>query len=638
LNHLVRVFLLFLMIGTALGQASQVAAQDQPAGRILLSTPDTAGFPAIQFRMEVFDSEGRFVSGLKPEDLQIIEETRFLTPDQVALDEVGLQVTVAFNAQSSMTNQSNGETQFSQIRSVLAEWVGRQPPDSPDDFSLATPTGLHLIRSREVEQWRKTIEEYQPDLLRLQPGLTSLADALDLATDPLDRPLMKRAIVFITPALPPSLLATIPDYTSRARQIGVKVFVWLIAPSADPASAAPGPLEDLAIETGGKFQILPSNAIQQMDLESQLIHMRHAYQVQYTSQVKESGAHDLQVKVINNKLNLSSNVVDLYLTVLPPNPIFLSPPASLNFEMGETETNDTQPVGSPGEVPLSIVVEFPDQHQRELKATRLYVNGILVAENVKPPFDRFVWKIAEISKSGPHMLRVEALDSLNLSGASLEIPVDVIIEQAEVKSSLVTSPGRMVIAVGAVVVSGGAVAVLLLRLRRRNRPHWWNRNAPNRSKEAITQPSPRSVSQAEASVKNEPPSHPRPAATVSAPARLINLTETEQPVPGGSIQVYADELTFGSDPERSTQVLESSTVDGLHARLFLDEKGDFCLADNQTVAGTWINYAPVALQGVRLEHGDLVHIGRVMFRFELSDPAHACRREIVIYPSEERNN
>jgi hypothetical protein len=120
------------------------------------------------------------------------------------------------------------------------------------------------------------------------------------------------------------------------------------------------------------------------------------------------------------------------------------------------------------------------------------------------------------------------------------------------------------------------------------------------------------------------PAPPRPL------ARLVSLDEQEMSIPGGIIQVTGAEMTFGSDPQRATRVIDSTTVSGLHARLYHDAENHFYLADQNTIAGTWINYAPVTERGARLEHGDLIHIGRCMFRFELIDPTQARLREIKV--------
>lgn len=131
------------------------------------------------------------------------------------------------------------------------------------------------------------------------------------------------------------------------------------------------------------------------------------------------------------------------------------------------------------------------------------------------------------------------------------------------------------------------------------------------------------------------PSWPRPTSQ-NAPARLIALDENEQPITGGIIPLARQEITLGKDPQRATQVLDSPTVDDLHARLYRDDEGHFYLADQGSVAGTWINFAPVTTSGARLEHGDLIHIGKVMFRFELTDQTQATHTEIKVTDLEMR--
>ena len=77
-------------------------------------------------------------------------------------------------------------------------------------------------------------------------------------------------------------------------------------------------------------------------------------------------------------------------------------------------------------------------------------------------------------------------------------------------------------------------------------------------------------------------------------------------------------------------MLNSPTVDGLHARLFRNAEGEFTLSDQNSIAGTWINYAPVNRNGAPLRHGDLIHMGKVVFRFELTDPSQVPAAEVKV--------
>ncbi len=86
------------------------------------------------------------------------------------------------------------------------------------------------------------------------------------------------------------------------------------------------------------------------------------------------------------------------------------------------------------------------------------------------------------------------------------------------------------------------------------------------------------------------------------------------------VPITTTETTLGSDPNLATLVLDDPTVEGLHSRLIQGENGSFRLTDEGSIAGTWINYSPVSREGAALEHGDLVHIGRVGFRFSLRQP------------------
>jgi predicted component of type VI protein secretion system len=127
---------------------------------------------------------------------------------------------------------------------------------------------------------------------------------------------------------------------------------------------------------------------------------------------------------------------------------------------------------------------------------------------------------------------------------------------------------------------------------------------------------------------------PRSLSPMEASARLVRLSDSGHPIPSASLALARKEITFGSDPQQAITVLDSPSVDPLHARLYHSPENGFMLVDAGSTAGTWVNYAPVSGAGMRLEHGDLVHIGRIAFRFELSQP-DAQRQPVVIPYREE---
>ncbi len=82
-------------------------------------------------------------------------------------------------------------------------------------------------------------------------------------------------------------------------------------------------------------------------------------------------------------------------------------------------------------------------------------------------------------------------------------------------------------------------------------------------------------------------------------------------------------------------VADDPSVDALHSRMIRDPKGFYRLFDENSTAGTWVNYAPTPKEGTRLEHGDLIHIGRVGFRYKLRDLKNV--RKVVVLQQEAGN-
>jgi pSer/pThr/pTyr-binding forkhead associated (FHA) protein len=93
--------------------------------------------------------------------------------------------------------------------------------------------------------------------------------------------------------------------------------------------------------------------------------------------------------------------------------------------------------------------------------------------------------------------------------------------------------------------------------------------------------------------------------------------------------ITVSELTFGSDTKQAVIALDDPSVEPLHARLWREENGTFYIEDFGSIAGTWVNYGSADENGMPLEHGDLIHIGKIGYRFTLSKPAKV-RKPVVI--------
>jgi predicted component of type VI protein secretion system len=90
------------------------------------------------------------------------------------------------------------------------------------------------------------------------------------------------------------------------------------------------------------------------------------------------------------------------------------------------------------------------------------------------------------------------------------------------------------------------------------------------------------------------------------------------------------DVIVGRDPSLAGLVLDDASVSGWHASLIRQADGEYLVRDQGSEAGTWVNYDPVPEPGLRLEHGDLLHVGRVSLRFKMVHPR--TRRVIRAIP------
>jgi hypothetical protein len=320
-----------------------------------------------------------------------------------------------------------------------------------------------------------------------------------------------------------------------------------------------------------------------------------------------------------------------------PEPAFVAPPVTIerkatrDRESGTEAESDQADGGlAPQEQPLQVVFEFPDGRLRELVYSALLVDGVVVAENNQPPFEQFAWNLGGYSTSGLHQLQVQARDELGLTGTSVELPVQISVEEAS-QSPLGGFRQNLPVLAGLFAILAGAMLLLVLVVGGRVRPRALRAARTRRRSDPVTQP---------VHISNEPGPHrragwanrlqwPQRGAGPQAHAYLNPIHDPDQPDTLPPIPISANEVTLGSDPGMSTLVLDDSSVEALHARLIRHEDGSFRLSDLGSTSGTWVNYSPISKGGTRLEHGDLIHIGRIGFRFTLRKSA-PTRKPVVI--------
>ena len=604
-----------------------VFARAQATSYAEIVSVDARGFPQITALMNVYDANGRFMEGLKPDDMTAHENGEPRAVDALTELDVPIQLVVAINPGPRLAvRDANAVQRFTKVVEALTNWVNSQPPDQGDDLSLVSLSGS-LITHAKAKDWFISLDSFKPDFRNTTPNLQTFAIALDTVTAITSQTGMKRAILFITPHMDdPNIDNTIAPLIKQAVDSKVRVFVWFVDGEQYFVTPSANAFKSLAMQTSGSFFAF-SGAETFPDFASELAPLRTIYALTYTSALDTAGEHTFGVEVKSPEGKIQASDQTFEVDVQPPNPIFVLPP--LQIKRQAPAEDPYSEILLPAQQTIEVLVEFPDGHPRDLKRTTLYVDGEVVDENTSPPFEIFTWHLHAYEKSGQHELIVEAEDMLGLKKSSMGTPINVTVIQPPKGVQAFLARYRSYLVLGAMGLAGLALLTILVRGRVGGELFKKRREKRKQFEDPLTQP---------VVALNEPPTspvkkpktaprrsgwlqlQPRAPRIPEAPAYLKRLTNGGEPASLLPIPVLEKEMTFGTDPVQSMHVLDDPSISPLHARIKHTAEGGFLIYDHGSVAGTWVNYEPVAREGRRLCHGDRIHLGQLMYRFDLRQP------------------
>ncbi len=604
-------------------------ARAQTAAYAEITSVDAQGFPQIAALADIYDETGKFISGLEPPDLTAYENGQPRPVDSLTESDASVQFVVAINPGPGLAvRDGNAIERFTKVVDALHSWVESLPSDSKDNLSLVSLSGS-LITHAQPSDWFVSLDSFKPDFRSTTPNLQTLAIALDTVNSSIPEPGMKRAVLFITPHMDnPDIDSTIGPLIQNAVDSKVRVFVWFVDAEQYFTTASANAFRSLAAQTSGTFFAFSGNETFP-DLNADLAPLRHVYKITYTSSLTVSGDHALGLEVEAPQGTITAPDQTFSVEIHPPNPILVSPPLQIKRQPSPDDPYNGESL-LPARQTIEIIVEFPDGHVRELKRTALYIDGQVVDENKAEPFETFTWELSQYNASGSHEIVVEAEDVLGLKKSSIGIPVSL---------TVIPPPGgiegflgryRTYIVPGAIGLAGLALLIILLRgkvggaLTRRRRAR--RRQFEDPLTQPVVVPTEPSVSAKNAKKSKTAPRRtvwfrPKPAIRLpDAPAYLTRLTHGGEPATAAPIPVLEKEMTFGTDPVQSLRVLDDPSISPLHARIKRNGDGAFHIYDHGSVAGTWVNYEPVTREGRRLAHGDRIHFGQLLYRFDLNQP------------------
>ena len=615
-----RKFFLSVFCVALLFVGSSVRAQTQAFAD--LYPPDVSAFPDISALLDVYDSSGRFASGLNPQSVSVIEDGKPLPATELIEMAVPAQIVVAINPGPPLdVRDTQGLSKYQRLIQVIGGWAQNRPADMPDDFSLVSLSGS-IINHASARDFLVSLNTFQPDFRASVPNLQSLAIAIDTVSAQTPRPGMKRAILFVTPHMDDAnILTSIEPYIQKAREHRIAVFVWFVDLNTYFVTNSAAAFNTLAMQTGGSM-FAYSGMEQFPDPESYFAPLRRVYALKYASGVRSGGAHTVRVEAQTSSGKASSMDVTFNIDIQPPNPMLVNPPLQITRQAPPEDPFSD--VLEPNSQTFEIIVEFPDGHPRAVTRAALYVDGQLVAEDTQPPIDPFVWDLQSYTTNGQHEIYVEAEDALGLSKTSISIPITVTVVQPPSGVKALFAKYRQQITIGAIALAGLALLTLLFGGRLRGLSLRAKREEQKVMADPLTQPL-KALAEDQAEVKEKKrgkkvegtaPSNGQKK-SAAAPAYLVRIQHDGQPVAASPIPILESEMSFGTDPVQCNYILDDPSIASLHARLKKMDDGNYMLFDCGSVAGAWVNYEPIARDGFQLTHGDVVHFGQLVYRFQL---------------------
>lgn len=629
-----RIFTLLLLV--ALVSASLFsAARAETRNQLTVANLDTSQFPNLSLYFWAFDGTGSFIKNIQDSELRILENEIVIAASSLEMLEPGVRFITVINEGPTLANRYSMVARIDKIKAALLAWAQAQPATTMDDFSLVNNQGAIAYNQTNPDDWQETINNYLPEMRQATPGLAGLSAALDQAITAGGPTRKTPAILYITPMPEDGQVDGLRNLISRAVTSDVRLFIWLVGPQDYAATETAALLIQAAEDTNGEFLIF-SGAEDLPEIATYLDPLKYVYKLTYISRVKTTGSHTLNLQVRRQSLALDSSEVRFPLTVAAPNPIFLSPPVTLTRTWVETEKR-REYILTPNVVEITYLLEFPDGHERDLSYARLLVDGKLAAEDTSLPFDSFNWDISAIQTSGSYQLQVVVQDVVGLQGETIEIPVDIVVGEKPISGfQRLIARFSWLTFIPVALVAGSAVLILLIGWKTIRKNLAVRSARSHRLQDPVTQPVEIGGEQVILASKAESPdTWPRIPGDGPALARLLLLASGKPGTPEKhEIPIGEFEITLGSDSTRAKALLNYPLVSPLHARIFLDEERKFRVADLNSAAGTWLNYAPVSSRGARLEHGDVLQFGRASFRFEQLG-VETKKLRVVRLPNEE---
>ena len=638
-------FFLSLLLG---GLRAPFPARAQAGdGTALITAVDTQAFPGINVFVLVNDPAGSHIAGLSAEAFTLTENGAAVAGLEVTEQDVGVQVVFVLDTTDAFkARDANAVTRLDYIQQALTDFARTTPwmKEGVDDVTVLAAEGLLVEHSSRGGEVARAVGDYTSTFAGVADPFPLINQALDYASEVSLRPGMRRYVVFISNGLKWSGGSTpLNDVAARAAALQVPIYTTFVGPAGDEITAAAQNLRRLS-ELSGAAHFIFESPQSFTPLFQRLADQGRQYRLSYRSGLSTTGQHALSAGVtLTTGAELASNEVVFPLRVeapvvtlrdVPPDVVQLAPEPGADSQSAR-----------PATYAVPILVDFPDGHPRTLNEAQLMVDGQVVASSTPAAaVEALTWPLAGYAESGTHTLQARVTDELGLMAESETVTVTVSLEIPAASSTAAqttpTATGARNLRLLAAAVFGLLLLVALaaggwLWYARRGRlgpapaardvsapPGEWRGVRAQQLPEAEPRrPAPR-LRLAVPHVSMPSFHLPRRAGYAQPPSQayLEVLESGGGGAPREDIQLPAETLHFGRDAAVAEVVFHERSVSRLHARIAQVAEAVFCIYDEGSTSGTWVNFTQVpAGGGWELRHGDVINLGRVQLRFKRRD-------------------
>ena len=579
------ILLILCLIGAMLVQPILPARGQDSTPSVVIEDLDTREFPKLTMSFTITSGLEEKTS-LTASQVSVIENDAQIAVDTLASEYIGVHFGLVINPERTLVlTYPSGYSNYDRMLAAMRELGSDLTPVTGDVYSLFINPNIRYDQLENYTEWKKALEGYTENQRQMNSSLQSFEEAISLLTS---NPLAKETVlVYMTPYIEPDELPALTALIKQAGESGIPVHIWMTAAPVVIGSAYQTDLDTACQTWGGSLTILSGNQIPP-NPRDYLKGKGYRYTVTWQSEVRSGSTQKIGLRLTPPVGGvLTSEVSDVALEVLPTGLSFSNLPEQLTVTLRGDESIE------PAELSIQAAIEFPDGFPREVLSTSFFANGSLVKQQNEAPFGDFMLNLNQYRDQSKLSLQLTLEDALGFETRSemKYIELTWFDPTADQPKPLSSKPWLWI---GLGMAALGLLGVIILPTRLKKKPVKSDNGEP-----------------AAPAVRVEPESY----VLVKTYGSLIKLDRDNTPCAEKPVLLTKEVTLIGKDPQLANLVLSDEALEPLHAEIHAFPDGRTRLTDFHTIAGTYVNFKAIDTKGIEIHHGDILHFGRLSYRF-----------------------